>query len=586
MSLRIKFLGLLVVIPSLCLALFLYFAVSTFVSDKATNLLETQFQLLNSANLYLKDSLNIEEKFLSGIQSLSKQEGFDSLLVIDTNGVIKQSNKANEIGKNISEVLGHTILNRLVSQTNEEGSFEERDFSGERKLVSFLRIQPNFLPPADKTIVANNVAAAVVEPVTSTTLTIEQKSHKAPTTVVHVKSKALPSKLPKKGVVTTTTLPPTTTTTTTSTTLPIPSPAEVKPVQAPLVLLLQVDKSGATRATLIFLLKSISTLVALVSLAVVVSIVFSNKLTFGIRSLSNSMLAFEKGDFDSPLPKLEDDEVGQMAKQFGSMREQIKKLILEQQEKAKIETEMRLAGSLQKRFFPTNQYQTNGVDLSAYFEPASDAGGDWWFYFQKDDLFIFVIGDVTGHGLNSAMITGVSRSAFSLIEQKYESTSESLRLLNKAIFDAAKGELMMTALVGCLNLKTGELKAANASHEVPFIIPAENGDLKKSQMKILDTEPGPRLGEKSDSTYQEISIQLEDNETLVLYSDGLTELKDAKGENFGERRLIKVIGTDHYKELSSEEILTKIKTQALKHRMQTELADDLSFMIIKKTKIV
>ena len=586
MSLRIKFLGLLVVIPSLCLALFLYFAVSTFVSDKATNLLETQFQLLNSANLYLKDSLNIEEKFLSGIQSLSKQEGFDSLLVIDTNGVIKQSNKANEIGKNISEVLGHTILNRLVSQTNEEGSFEERDFNGEKKLVSFLRIQPNFLPPADKTIVANNAAVAVVEPVTSTTLTIEQKSHKALTTVVHVKSKALPSKLPKKGAVTTTTLPPTTTTTTTSTTLPVPSPAEVKPVQTPLVLLLQVDKSGATRATLIFLLKSISTLVALVSLAVVVSIVFSNKLTFGIRSLSNSMLAFEKGDFDSPLPKLEDDEVGQMAKQFGSMREQIKKLILEQQEKAKIETEMRLAGSLQKRFFPTNQYQTNGVDLSAYFEPASDAGGDWWFYFQKEDLFIFVIGDVTGHGLNSAMITGVSRSAFSLIEQKYESTSESLRLLNKAIFDAAKGELMMTALVGCLNLKTGELKAANASHEVPFIIPAENGDLKKSQMKILDTEPGPRLGEKSDSTYQEISIQLEDNETLVLYSDGLTELKDAKGENFGERRLIKVIGTDHYKELSSEEILTKIKTQALKHRMQTELADDLSFMIIKKTKIV
>lgn len=499
MSLRIKFLGLLVVIPSLCLALFLYFAISTFVSDKSTNLLENQFQLLNSANLYLKESLNDEIKFKEGIKNLSKQEGFDSLIVFDHKGDIKFANQNSEIGKNISNTLGGLIFSRLAAQTNDEGGFEERDERGEKKLVSFMKL-PTF-----------------------------------------------------------------------------PNPT---------VLLLHVDKSGATRATLIFLLKSISTFIALISLAAIISLVFSNKLTSGIRSLSKSMLAFEKGDFNAPLPKLENDEVGQMAVQFGSMREQIQKLMLEQQEKAKIETEMRLAGSLQKRFFPNNEFKHPGLDLSAYFEPASDAGGDWWFYFLKNDLLIFVIGDVTGHGLNSAMITGVSRSAFSLIEQKFESVSESLRLLNKAIYDAAKGELMMTALVGCLNLKTGELTAANASHEVPFIIPAISGDLKKNQLKILDTDPGPRLGEKPDSTYSELKIHLEDDEFLILYSDGLTELKNSKGENFSERKLIKVIGTDHYKELTAEDVLTKIKTQALKHRLQTELADDLSFMIIKKNKLV
>lgn len=492
MSLRVKFLGLLVVVPSFCLVLFLYFAISTFVMDKKNYLFENQFQLLNSAQVFL--DIARPAAFVKQIRKLSTEEGFENLLVIDNNGIVRHSEQSEAIGKPLASILGQGATDKLAGQAVDSGSFESVDQANQGQLVSFLKVTVG-------------------------------------------------------GV--------------------------------PYVLILHAAQSGAMRASMIFLFKSLSTFVALLSLAIVISLVFSNKLTRGIHLLSQSMLAFGKGDFESPVPKLPSDEVGAMAHQFQLMRTQIQNLISEKEEKTKIETEMKLAGDLQKRFFPPSFFRVEGIELAGYFEQAHDAGGDWWFYFQKGRKLIFLIGDVTGHGLNAAMVTGVCRSAFSLIEDNYQGPKESMRLLNRAVFDTAHGELNMTCVICALDLDSGEITFANASHESPYIVPAKRGYLKRSDFRFLNGQPGRRLGEVRDAEYSEYQDQLDKGEMLLLYSDGLTELCNPNDVMFGERRLLRAMGDNHTLDLSAQDVLDKIRNQALRFRSSQELKDDLSFMVIR-----
>lgn len=495
MSLRIKFLGLLVLIPSLCLAVFLYFAVKTFVDDKKTSLLEEHFNLLNAASLFL-NSENPDE-FQGKVQNLVKQEGFESILVINPSGQILAAGDTRAIQKTVVNLLGKDIFEKLMTQTAVEGSFEGRDENNEDRFVSFMKIP---IGKADSAI-----------------------------------------------------------------------------------LLMHKVKSSSLRASTLFFLKSGSIFVALLCLAVLVSLLFSDKLSKGILQLSKAMEAFGKGDDKVRLPEPSNDEVGVMTRQFQSMRGQIKTLIESQKEKVKIETEMQLAGELQKRFFPEEVFKIKGSEFAGFFEPAAEAGGDWWYYFLKGNELVFTIGDVTGHGLNSAMITAVSRSAFSLIEEFFVSPSESLRLLNRAIYDAAKGELCMTCVVAALNLENGSIRYATASHESPIILPVKDS-IRLKDFQFLNEVNGPRLGEKADVKYQDAVFQLTENQSLLFYTDGLVDLPSKEGKALSESQLLRSLGKEHSPNLSAEQLLEKVKSVASNHRLSADLVDDLSFFFIKWSK--
>lgn len=494
MSLRIKFLALLVVIPSLCLGIFLHFAITTFVNDKKLSLLENQFNLLNSTNLIFLNSQK-PENLREAISNLKKQEGFENLVIITPTGKLWPEEK-----ESLETVYGSEVYQKLLSQTSGEGSFEVKAKDKGSLLVSFLRV--------------NNDN------------------------------------------------------------------------QNPLIFIITTPSSLADRASLLFLFKAVAAFVALLSIAILISILYSNKLTNGIKVLSQAMSDFGGGKFDTELPTAnDDDEVATMTNQFQIMRKQIKNLIFEKEEKTKIETEMNLAGNLQKSFFPEPVYDFDGASFAGFFQPASHAGGDWWYYFKKDHLFVFLIGDVTGHGLNSAMLTGVARAAVSLISSSFISPVDTLEKLNQVICDTAGGKLMMTCVVASLNTESGEIDIANASHEVPFSLPSEDRDLIKKDLKFFMSDPGPRLGENANAKYKASKFQIDDGESIVFFSDGLLDVQNPEGKAFGERNLFKLICKDQRKRNSSQDLLEKIRRNVLQFKSTAELVDDLSFFVVKWSKI-
>lgn len=490
MSLRSKFLALMVIIPSISLLLFLYFAYTTFISDKRTYLFEKQFEQLNITSLFL--NAPDLQAFHEYIKKLVVQEGFDSLVVTDDKGVIVDCSNADKIGQPIQTIIGKAGFEKLGAQQASEGSIEAIDDSGESKLISFLKTS------------------------------VVGKDY---------------------------------------------------------LLLLTTPFARATRASSLFLLRSISAFAILFSTAVLVSILFSNQLTRGIQQLSFAMSEFGNGNFTAPLPFGANDEVGQMTKQFAAMRTQIQSLIAEKEVKTRIETEMKLAGQLQSRFFPQIQATFGRSELAAFFEPASDAGGDWWFYFEKNGKLVFLIGDATGHGINSAMLTAVSRSAMSLIEERFTTTSEGLRLLNRAIYDSAKNELNMTCALLSLDLANGVLSYSIAAHEAPFVVPARLGITMK-EIRPVDAAPSRRLGEVPENTYEEHSIQLYQGDCLFLYSDGLVDLVSPTNEIYSERRLRRTLASVAGPQQSAREIVGIVKKAVEQHRQKAELMDDLSFLAV------
>jgi len=488
MKLRGKFLTLLVLLPSVCLGLFLFFAYNIFVDDKQASVLESHFQLLNSANLTV--AMVPTDKISETISLLRKQEGFETLLAFDSAGRL-----LNEPNQSLEGILGSRIYQKLIGQTANEGGFESRNLADENTLVSFLKIKK----------------------------------------------------------------------------------------EPPITLLLTASSRGGYRAALLFLLKGGCTFLALISVAVIISIIFSNKLTGGITALSNAMMEFGRGDLDVVAPKADtQDEVADMSKVFGKMRIQIKDLIIAREDKTRLETEFQLAGALQRRFLPAESFSLAELDFQGYFEPAKFAGGDWWFYFRTDTQFVFLIGDVTGHGLNSAMMTGVARSAISLISMDFGGTAKAMTQLNKVFCDSGRGELNMTCFMGALTMRSGLLEYTNASHEIPYLLPPKEHDLQKKDFTSLLSDPGPRLGEKLDSTYTSTKVSLRPMDLLFIYSDGLIELEGVEDNAlFGDRNLLKILGKNHQAKTDAHSLIAKVKNRIVEYRGGKELRDDLSFFAIK-----
>lgn len=498
MSLRFKFLSLLVGLPSLCLGLFLYFAYTTFVEDKLLSVYDKQFQQLNFANMNLFGAETDANKLMERFDLLKGQEGFETLMLVNGRGHVVRAAQSKAEDRSLEDIVGYQAFQKLQEQSSMEGSFEAKDIEGERSLYAFSKAG-------------------------------EENNN--------------------------------------------------------LILLLSTELRGATRATMLFFLKSVSALMALIGISIVVSLYFSKSVTAGIAHLSQAMRAFGEGGEDVPLPETKsNDEIGGMAKSFISMKKQIGELMESLTEKAGLQTEMRLASELQTRFLPTGSREFANTRVAYTFEPAEYAGGDWLFYFTKDNLLFMIVADATGHGLMSAMLTAVSRSAISLAEEAASTPSECLRLLNKAIFSSAQNKLNMTCFIGALDLNTGLVRYSSAAHEEPYIFPATDEKVKASGIETLGSPAGKRLGEAADVTYVESEFQLNEGDTLFLYTDGLTDLKSPQNESLTERNLLRAIAKNIHSKQDPIDIINWINKSVADHRQDAHLADDLSYMAVQWRK--
>lgn len=236
--------------------------------------------------------------------------------------------------------------------------------------------------------------------------------------------------------------------------------------------------------------------------------------------------------------------------------------------------ELELAGELQRRLVPPAHHAVPGLELHAWFQPAAQCGGDWWIAQPLSALDgLVVLGDVTGHGLSAAILTGAARGACSVACLGMQDTltpAQLLRMLNQVLRESARGEFMMTAVALRVRAGGGACGLASAGHPRPLRI-------REGEITALHGAREPVLGMTHGHAYQQVTFEARPGDLLVAYTDGVTEAEDGAQSQLGDRGLRAVIEAHHG--LGPEGLRDAIRDAVLSHRGEAPPRDDACVLV-------
>ncbi len=320
-----------------------------------------------------------------------------------------------------------------------------------------------------------------------------------------------------------------------------------------LVVISEILKSKAFKATEYLVTKSQYFGIFLMSIAIIIGILFARSVTTDIDKLALATDEVRNKNFTSTVHIKSRDEIGALSDSFNIMSHEIQGYMEEMKEKARLENELEVAKLVQESFFPQDHTQKDEVQLSAYYSPASECGGDWWSYLDHNNKLILFVADATGHGVPAAFLTATANCCATNIKylahtnpKLIESPAKILTLMNHAVSSIGE-KIHMTAFVAVIDKETGVMTYSNASHNAPLLI----HNLGKSELQKSDLIPvmgsvGPRLGHMRDATYEEDQVQLEEKTSLILFTDGILENTNPEMNAYGQRRFLKsIIGNLH-----------------------------------------
>ena len=192
---------------------------------------------------------------------------------------------------------------------------------------------------------------------------------------------------------------------------------------------------------------------------------------------------------------------------------------------------LHLAGEIQMgllpRKFPAFS-SASEVDVFATIVPALEVGGDFYHHFLLDrNHLCFVIGDVSDKGIPAALFMAMTVTAFVVFAKEGGRTlPESIRLLNEYLCDNNQSQMFVTLCAGILNVRTGILEYCDGGHEPPFISPSGG------KPQLMQKLGGMALGVDPNYPYQSATVQLNQGDTLFLYTDGVNEARNGDGNLF------------------------------------------------------
>ena len=165
--------------------------------------------------------------------------------------------------------------------------------------------------------------------------------------------------------------------------------------------------------------------------------------------------------------------------------------------------------------------------------PAKEVGGDLYdFFMLDDDHLCIVIGDVSGKGVPASLFMMVALTLIHHVAMHEKSPAKILQNVNEEICSRNSEEMFVTVWLAVLEISTGKLTAANAGHEYPALKKADG------HFELFKDKHGFVVGGMEGIRYREYEIQLEKNDKIFVYTDGVPEATDAANELFGTERML------------------------------------------------
>ncbi|MEZ4469899.1 MAG: PP2C family protein-serine/threonine phosphatase [bacterium] len=301
----------------------------------------------------------------------------------------------------------------------------------------------------------------------------------------------------------------------------------------------------------------------IILLGIVLTILQSLRISRPLRDLSHIVDRIAHGNLTERALVDSRDEIGVLARNFNYMAEQLGVLLTETKEKATYEKEMEVARVIQESLLPPSRVIDAGFfQFIGYFKSASICGGDWWNYAElSGGRLLILIGDVTGHGVSSAMITAAAKSCCDTLRHVTEgelTVTFLLEELNKTIYEAANRKFVMTFFATIIDPRAGSLTFSNAGHNFPLLFRAAPAEGEPAVVPLVTR--GNRLGDVMESRFLERTVPYSAGDVLVWYTDGITEGLGKDGQEYGEKRFRRSIRAMLDK--GPDEILEKVLRDA------------------------
>lgn len=240
-------------------------------------------------------------------------------------------------------------------------------------------------------------------------------------------------------------------------------------------------------------------------------------------------------------------------------------------QKKRLESELVVASEVQKALLPERPDCIPGVQVSSINIPARIVGGDLFDIFRITHAQLGVsIGDVSGKGAPASILMAMLYAGFKSLLKEIYPVVEVVARLNNLLTETTVAGHFVTFFYGIIDVENKQLTYTNAGHNPPILIHRDK------TVERLETG-GIVLGFLKNQEYIQKSLELRSGDYLILFTDGITEVKNSQGEEFGEERLIKFLKRHYHRE--PKELRTLLLNEIKKYSLQEELTDDVTLVI-------
>lgn len=227
------------------------------------------------------------------------------------------------------------------------------------------------------------------------------------------------------------------------------------------------------------------------------------------------------------------------------------------------------------RVFPPFPEYTDKVDIYASMEAAKDIGGDFYDFFRIDDDHIaLVVADVCGKGIPAALFMAVSRTIIRSKGMQGCSAETCMTESNHLLAAYSIDNMFVTVFYAIYNVKTGFISYSNAGHNPPLLL-RQDGSV--SELPVMENTI---VGVIDNIEYQKDTLQLEQGDTLFMFTDGVTEATDAAYNEFGVERLGDILSQHSHS--NCQQIVEAVKKGVKDFVGVTEQSDDITMLVVKR----
>jgi sigma-B regulation protein RsbU (phosphoserine phosphatase) len=352
-------------------------------------------------------------------------------------------------------------------------------------------------------------------------------------------------------------------------------------------ILLSVLPAALAKGPVNFVMEQAALLVlAVLFLCLFIGRITSRLITQPLTNLSDIADRFGNGELDARVKVIKGkDEIAAVSRTFNGMADHIVELLARTRAQAAIESEIFIANQVQSLLIPERKLRKAGLELESFLAMADKCGGDWWGYLEVGrlngpPLLVMLIGDVTGHGISSALITAAAQGALSVLSDWIQISphlatdpNEILRIFNEAVYRTSRGTLRMTFLAAVFDPQSQTVTVGNAGHNFPYI------RIRAGERWMPANIAGPVLGESEAVKFDPVkTYPWKPGAQMVFYTDGLTDCFEGERQLFDRRALNRALAA--FGGYSPPTLVAKILEARKAAAGHLKQADDITLVVV------